>query len=122
MDLLFRRSQSTNRFGRPRFDLHAILDFQGTEEANLIAKYNFAETVLIEVPQPFLLRQSMAIGSLAFFIATPVIAYNFWRIIGLGWMGVVCISAIIARATAGSARRITCSVVPARSRYRWVGL
>lgn len=94
MDLLFRRSQSHSSWGRPRFDLHAKLDLDA-EELELIRKYSFAETVLIHVPQPDLMRHSILLGLVSTFVLTPIIAFNFWRDIGMGWVGVICVAAVI---------------------------
>lgn len=51
---------------------------------------------MIDVDQPGLVRISILAGLLAFVILVPVIALNFWREIGLGWIGVVSIAALLA--------------------------
>ncbi|MGH1576492.1 hypothetical protein [Planktotalea sp.] len=94
MDLLFRRSQGRTAFGRPRFDLHAKLDIT-QEERDLIEKYKFTNTILIDVPEPELKRFCILIGFVVFLIAIPIIAFNLWSAIGLGWIGVLVVAAIL---------------------------
>ena len=94
MDLLFRRSQGRTKLGRPRFDLHAKLDIN-QEERDLIDKYSFYSTTVIHVPEPELKRFCVLIGFVVFLIAIPIIAFNFWGAIGLGWIGVLVVSAIL---------------------------
>ncbi len=61
MNLLFKRDQVVNKFGRPIFKLWAKVEFEGSEEA-IIKHYRFEETMMIEAIQPELLRMTSLIG------------------------------------------------------------
>ena len=95
MDLLFKRQQTPGKFRQVVFKLWAKIELDDEEQA-LIRKYQMDGAVLVDVPQPGLVRNSFLIGLFCFTIATPIIAMNFWRSIGLGWPGVICVSAGIA--------------------------
>lgn len=92
MDLLLQRAQNLSATtGRTDFKLHAQVDFDEEENA-LTKKYNLDKTVLIAVDQPGLFRNSIIVIFLCFVVLTPIIAWNLFREIALGWTGVYAIS------------------------------
>ena len=95
MKLLFKRSQGRSMFNKPIFRLHAKVDLEN-EEMTLINRYQMNGSVLIHVEQPDLFRNSALFGLLIFCISYLIIAFNFWRAIGLGMMGVILMSFLIA--------------------------
>lgn len=94
MQLLFKRKQGLSG-SSPIFKLHAKLELD-EEEQKLVGRYGMSTSVLIHVLQPNLLRSSAFVTLFCFMITYPIIAFNFWREIGLGMMGVVIVSALIA--------------------------
>ena len=71
MKLLFRREQTTGRFGRVQFKLWAKIELDEQEKA-LVQRYRFDESVLIEVAQATLFRNAILIGILAAIVAFAV--------------------------------------------------
>jgi hypothetical protein len=96
MDILFRRAQVKRPLsGGVNFKLHAKIELSD-EERSLVNRYYFARSTLVEVDQPGLMRNTILLSLLSFLIILPVTAWNFWREIGLGWAGVICVSALAA--------------------------
>ena len=94
MKLLFKRGQARSLFNKPIFTLMAKSKFDD-EEMLLARKYDFMESILIPVEQLNLMRNAYLVGIATFFIATPLVGTFFWRTIGLGWVGVICICALL---------------------------
>jgi len=96
MDILFRRTQSLKSLSTNiNFSLWAKIELSD-EERTLVNRYKFDRSTLVSALQPTLLRNSILWGLFSLMISIPIIAWNFWQVIGLGWAGVVCVSAIIA--------------------------
>lgn len=68
MDLLFRREQSIDTFGRVNFRLWGMIE-PDEEERALIARYRFDEAMLIAVYQPDLARRSGIFGFWVFLVS-----------------------------------------------------
>ena len=97
MELLFSRRQTQNIINRTYFRLHAKVELS-QEEDRLVRKYDFVETMLIHTEQPTLLRNAFILGAVCFTFAVPIIAMNWFRAIGMGWPGVLLVSALIGLA------------------------
>ena len=95
MQLLYKREQSRNSMGYIRFKLWAKSELD-EEEKRLIDKYSMNEAILINVPQPGLVRNCFLLGLFCFLVLIPIIAFNFYRDIGLGWVGVIVVAALIS--------------------------
>ncbi len=67
MNILYRRDQVLGRWGRPVFKLWGKLEPEEEEQA-LIDTYHFNHALLIEVDQEHLLRNSILIGLLGYFV------------------------------------------------------
>jgi hypothetical protein len=78
MKLLFKRSQSSGRFGQVQFRLWAKIEFDGDEQV-VVAKYRLAEAVLIAVLQEKLIRNSALVG-----LGGAMVAWLILSMIGLG--------------------------------------
>lgn len=66
MDILFKRAQSQSQLtGRVKFKLHAKIELSH-EERQLVNKYEFDRSMLIQVDQPGLMRRAIIFGILAF--------------------------------------------------------
>ncbi|WP_298362565.1 hypothetical protein [uncultured Litoreibacter sp.] len=100
MDLLFQRAQHVSQaWGNTTFKLHAKAELT-EEEAALVKKYGFEPAMLLFVDQPKLLRNALIVATISFIALVPIIAWNFYQEIGLGWTGVYVVSAVLA-ATVG---------------------
>lgn len=67
MNILYRRDQAVGRLGRPVFKLWAKLE-RDEEEQALIDTYHFNHALLIEVKQEHLMRYSIAMGLVGYFV------------------------------------------------------
>lgn len=67
MQLLHKREQTENTWGRTHFRLWAKAELD-EEEDRLIRKYKMNDAVLINIPTPGLLRRSFLIGLLVFIL------------------------------------------------------
>ena len=67
MQLLYQREQVRNSWGYIRFKLWAKVELE-EEERKLINKYSMNEAILINVPQPGLMRQAFLVGILVFIL------------------------------------------------------
>lgn len=94
MQLLFKRYQSKNLFGRTVFKLWAKAACD-MDEQDVARKYGLNDAMMIHVDQPGLLRDCIVFGLIAFAAATGLLASFFWREIGLGWIGVCGVAAVI---------------------------
>lgn len=96
MDVIFRRSQRSDPWfvHYVRFKLKCHIELTDSERT-IINKYNFDRSILIEVDQPNLFRKSALIALFAFLISIPLLAWNLWREIGMGWTGILVIAALI---------------------------
>jgi hypothetical protein len=91
MDLLFRREQTGNGVRRVTFKLWGKVELDPDEQA-VVKRYQFDESMLIEVAQPDLLRNSIVLGLIAaglvlFLISKPmgfVLAGMLAALVGLG--------------------------------------
>lgn len=93
MELLFKREQTSGRFGRVAFKLWAKIDLDEDEKA-LVKRYRFDEAALIHAVQPKLIR-----GTVFVFIVTLLIAISIFSLISSGWFfDVLSVMASIAAA------------------------
>lgn len=93
MQLMFKRKQGQSFFGAI-FNLHAKLELD-EEEMKLVGRYGMSGSIVIHAIQPGLFRSSATIAFLCFLVSYPIITFNFYRSIGLGFMGVLVVSALI---------------------------
>jgi len=96
MDILFRRQQKQKTFGAGvNFELRAKIELDEEEKA-LVKLYKTDRAALIDVEQPGLLRNSIILGLLSLIVVIPTVWWNFVYDIGMGWVGVIAVSAGIS--------------------------
>ena len=105
MQLVYKREQTTNSWGYIRFKLWAKVELDD-EEQTLIDKYSMNEAILINIPQPGLLRRALLLGVFTFiaifcyfffgihfqmqiYVRVPPAMNAFWSLVGAIIIGMI---------------------------------
>ena len=71
MDLLFKREQTQGKLARVQFKLWGKIELD-EEEQKLLERYRFHDAVLIAALQPLLIRQTLIVAGLTFWVAAAI--------------------------------------------------
>ena len=74
MNLLFKREQTSGRFGKVKFKLWGKLEFDEGEQ-EIVKRYRFDNAVLIAIIEPILIRRTLYMLVAAFVIMAPLMSY-----------------------------------------------
>lgn len=91
MNLLFMREQTSGELLRVTFKLWGKIELD-TEEQALIDRYEFDKAMLIEVPQPDLLRKAIYVGIAATIVSAAIAAATMLPLVFGRYAAILCLA------------------------------